>query len=123
MSEPAPLTARTAWILADAAEAEFSVWGLSAVERLRRSLSAAGCQAVRVLGPSEPLPPAPAQPSVLVRGDWIYDDRLVGVEHRTVVELDSDHATRIGEKSRDARVRADVDPRRASPAGERVEER
>ena len=77
MSEPALPAASTAWIVASEAAADVSIWGLSPTLRLRRALGAAGCNDVRVLGATEPAPAAPSRTVVILRADWIYDDRLV----------------------------------------------
>ncbi len=77
MSEPALPAASAAWIVGAEATADVSVWGLSPTRRLRRALDAAGCKDVRVLGTTELVPLAASQAVVILRADWIYDDRLI----------------------------------------------
>ena len=69
-------TARSAWILrSDGPQVE--IWGLSAVERLRRSLLRAGCTEVRIVNPESPPRVALEGNLALLRGDVILDERLV----------------------------------------------
>lgn len=79
-------SAATAWIVAAEAAADFSVWGLSSVERLRRALRAAACSDVRVLASGDPAPEPAARAAVILRADWVYDDRLV----TALLEAESD---------------------------------
>jgi len=69
--------AAAAWILAPARDTQLEVWGLTPIERLRRSLAHAGCSPVRVLATGDAAPERPEATVLLLRGDWIYDDRLV----------------------------------------------
>jgi hypothetical protein len=72
-SSPDPVHAR---VLGDA---PVRLWGLSPRERLVRLLQRAG-----VAGVGDAGEPAPAVGSVvLVRGDWVYDDRVVTALVRT----------------------------------------
>jgi phosphatidylglycerophosphate synthase len=66
-----------AWILTPAASQGFKIWGMTPTERLRRSLERAGCGPVRTVGPGEALEPPPVGSALLLRADWIYDERLV----------------------------------------------
>jgi phosphatidylglycerophosphate synthase len=73
VSSPAPIHAR---LLADA---EVRLWGLSPRERLARLLRRAGVAEIGDAGE-----PAPAAGSlVLMRGDYVYDDRVVTALVRT----------------------------------------
>lgn len=77
MSDPAPPAATAAWIVAPETASGFALWGLTPVERLRRSLARAGCSRVQVLGAGEKPDGEAAGPAVVLRADWIYDERLV----------------------------------------------
>lgn len=69
-------TAPNAWILrSDGPQVE--IWGLSAGERLRRSLMRAGCANVRSVDPEAPPRSALEGNLTLLRGDVIFDERLV----------------------------------------------
>lgn len=69
-------TPPSAWILrGDSPPVE--IWGLSPSERLRRSLMRAGCADVQNVDPAAP-PRVPLEGSLaLLRGDVIFDERLV----------------------------------------------
>ena len=67
-----------AWILTPAAPQGFQIWGMTPAERLRRSLERAGCRPVRSASPGEALEPPPGGSALLLRADWIYDERLMG---------------------------------------------
>lgn len=72
-----PDTRPAAWILYEPDTRAFELWGLTPAERLRRSLRRAGCSPVEVVAPgSSPSPPGPRDVLIL-RGDWIYDERLI----------------------------------------------
>ena len=77
MNETAPAPATTAWIVAADDASGFRVWGLDAVERLRRALAAAGCTTVRVDGEAAPSDLRDDREAVVFRADRVYDDRLV----------------------------------------------
>ena len=73
---PGP-AAPAAWIVSPPSTPAFELWGLLPSERLRRSLDRAGCAAPLMLSPPD-VPTTPAAGSVvLIRSDWIYDERLV----------------------------------------------
>ncbi len=77
----------SAWILlsgADSAPAESEsaspqprVWGLTAVERLRRALARSGARPIEVLDSQEPAPNTEGRRCVLARSDYLYDERLI----------------------------------------------
>lgn len=71
-------SAPPAWILhGQSRAAGFKIWGLSAEERLRRSLARAGCSPVSIVDPDR-LPEPPNGLSIVVfRGDFVVDERLV----------------------------------------------
>lgn len=77
MNEAAPVAASTAWIVAADASPGFAVWGLDGVERLRRALKAAGCSDVHVDGRAAPAALRDDREAVVLRADWVFDDRLV----------------------------------------------
>ncbi len=77
----------SAWIVATASLPEAStaggdanderrVWGLSAGERLRRSLLRAGVSQIDLLRPDEPIPACEGS-CVVLRGDLFYDERVL----------------------------------------------
>ena len=53
------------------------IWGLSPQERLRRSLQRAGCANPQNLDPQTPLPGPVEGTIALLRGDVIFDERLI----------------------------------------------
>ena len=84
-----------AWILHGAVQTQ-CVWGLSATERLQRSLRRAGAHPIDVLDPVSPAPSLSGGRCVVFRGDHFYDERLVeGLVHgeeRLLVEPESGEA-------------------------------
>jgi len=70
--------APAAWILRSDA-ADVRIWGLTPEERLRRSLVRAGCGEVHMLDPDGTVANAKASAKgiVLVRGNAIFDERLI----------------------------------------------
>jgi phosphatidylglycerophosphate synthase len=79
MAEQPPHGAPAAWILTPADPATLEIWGMAPEERLRRSLVRAGCAPVRTLAPGQRTAPAEAGAgsALLVRADWIFDERLI----------------------------------------------
>jgi phosphatidylglycerophosphate synthase len=77
MTASPPHPPRAAWILAGAPDSGFEVWGLTAVERLRRALAQAGCAPIAVLAGTEAPGARAAGTELLLRGDWIADARLI----------------------------------------------
>jgi phosphatidylglycerophosphate synthase len=79
MSGTSAQPAAAAWIVTPSSEAgePFTLWGMSPVERLRRSLARAGCREIHELGPGDAVDADGGKPIVLMRSDWIYDERLV----------------------------------------------
>lgn len=74
---PPPDANPAAWILCGPDAPGISLWGLTPAERLRRSLRRVGCDPVERVAPAA-LPQPPARAALLVlRGDWVYDERLV----------------------------------------------
>ncbi|MBW2315091.1 MAG: CDP-alcohol phosphatidyltransferase family protein [Deltaproteobacteria bacterium] len=70
-----PDSARTtAWLL-PAETPPPELFGLSGEERLRRVLAKAGVACIAVGDPPEP---KPSGPTLLLRSDWLFDERLVG---------------------------------------------
>jgi phosphatidylglycerophosphate synthase len=75
MSASPDKSAPPAWILRRHGP-PVEIWGLSPEERLRRSLTRAGCTPVTVVDSESP-PTPPAQGHIVVfRGDSIFDERL-----------------------------------------------
>jgi phosphatidylglycerophosphate synthase len=75
-SSPADRAPR-AWIVLPPETPEMHIWGLSPEQRLRRSLRNAGCEGVERVAGGE-TPSAPESGTVLLlRGDAIFDPRLV----------------------------------------------
>ena len=68
-------TMRTAWIVSVGGPA-VEIFRLSPAERLRRTLSRAGCEPVMIAPPEDP-PPTGAGVCLVVRDDLIADDRLI----------------------------------------------
>jgi phosphatidylglycerophosphate synthase len=66
-----------AWILCEPDAPELSLWGLSPAERLRRSLRRVGCDRVESVTSAAPPEPPPRSTLLVLRGDWVYDERLV----------------------------------------------
>jgi phosphatidylglycerophosphate synthase len=77
MSDTAGQPAPPAWIVATADAPNVAIWGLTPEERLRRSLGSAGCTQFQVLAPDAEFTPPKSGSGLLLRGDAIYDDRLV----------------------------------------------
>ena len=69
-------TARSAWILRNDGP-QVEIWGLSASERLRRSLLRAGCAEVLNVNPEAPPRLGLEGRLVLLRGDVIFDARRI----------------------------------------------
>jgi phosphatidylglycerophosphate synthase len=77
MSNSRADNAPRAWIVIPAQAEETRIWGLTADERLRRSLQAAGCADVeRVAGDAAVSVPDSGS-ALLFRGDAIFDPRLI----------------------------------------------
>jgi hypothetical protein len=86
-----------AWILSENPEVHESgprVWGLSAYERARRVLLRAGVSRIEVLAVGD-APPGCSTPSVVLRDDFFYDERLLEgllVAENCVLEVPSSGA-------------------------------
>jgi phosphatidylglycerophosphate synthase len=70
-------TVPAACILVPPGAPEVRVWGLSSEERLRRSLTRLGCTSVDTSHAERPAAADPDRALLLLRSDWIYDERLV----------------------------------------------
>lgn len=69
-----------AWIVTPASEPPangFKLWGLSSAQRLQRSLQRVGCAEIHTLEPQDVLDPGRNDRILLLRSDWIYDERLI----------------------------------------------
>ena len=69
-----------AWIVTPASEPlanGFKLWGLSSAQRLQRSLQRVGCAEIHTLEPRDVLDPGRHDRVLLLRSDWIYDERLI----------------------------------------------
>jgi phosphatidylglycerophosphate synthase/antitoxin (DNA-binding transcriptional repressor) of toxin-antitoxin stability system len=75
MTGSPPHAAPAAWILTPAGASTLEIWGLTPAERLRRSLARADAAPIRTLGAGEAI--ETTGPTLLARGDWIYDERLI----------------------------------------------
>jgi phosphatidylglycerophosphate synthase len=75
MTGSPPHAAPAAWILTPAGASTLEIWGLTPAERLRRSLARAAAAPIRTLGDAEAI--ETTGPTLLARGDWIYDERLI----------------------------------------------
>jgi phosphatidylglycerophosphate synthase len=69
--------ARAAWLLRRRGAEPARLWGLTPEERLRRTLRAAGCAQVESVEAGGALPAAPDGSLLLLRSDFIFDERLV----------------------------------------------
>lgn len=72
-----PDTRPAAWILCEPESTSFELWGLTPAERLRRSLGRSGCSPIEVVTPAASPQLSPGRDVLVLRGDWIYDERLV----------------------------------------------
>ena len=81
MVEPPTNTAPLAWLLRRRGADPVEIWGLSPEERLRRTLRAAGCTQVLGVDADGPPPPAETGSVLLLRTDFIFDERLVRALH------------------------------------------
>ncbi len=69
-------TAQSAWLLRRQSADRVEIWGLTPDERLRRILRAAGCGQIEDVDGDAP-PPAVSGSVLLLRSDFIFDERLV----------------------------------------------
>src|SRR5215470_18077451 len=76
-SGPSGRAAPRAWILASTGASQVRIWGLTAGERLHRSLARAGCAEIRALAPGQRIEAPRDGDALLARDDRIYDERLV----------------------------------------------
>ncbi len=83
MSGSPPNAAPTAWIVAPRSTPTCTIWGLSPEERLRRSLERAGCAEVHTLRGDETADPGGTGPALVLRADWIYDERVIAALTQT----------------------------------------
>ena len=77
MAESPTNTAPAAWLLRRRSADPVEIWGLTPEERLRRTLRALGCTPIESVEAGEAPPPAGAASVLLLRSDYIYDERLV----------------------------------------------
>jgi len=77
MAEAPTNAASAAWLLRRRGAPAVEIWGLSPEERLRRTLRAAGCGAIETIDADSPPPRTGAGSLVLVRCDYVFDERLV----------------------------------------------
>src|SRR5262245_18071859 len=69
--------AQAAWLLRRRGAEPARLWGLTPEERLRRTLRAAGCAQSETVEAGGALPAAPAGSLLLLRSDFVFDERLV----------------------------------------------
>jgi phosphatidylglycerophosphate synthase len=77
MAESPTNTAPVAWLLRRAGADPVEIWGLTPEERLRRTLRATGCAQIESVDANAVLPPVGAGSVLLLRTDYIFDERLV----------------------------------------------
>jgi len=77
MSSSPSVSPPRAWIVVAEDDEELRIWGLTPAERLERALHNAGCVTVGRLPPGDDLDTSTAEPALLVRGDLIFDARLI----------------------------------------------
>ena len=77
MAESPTNSAPAAWLLRCAGAAPVEIWGLTPEERLRRALRAAGCVEIDSVDVGAPPALAGAGDVLLLRTDYIFDERLV----------------------------------------------
>ena len=66
------------WIVIPTSPSDCRVWGLTGVERLQRTLAAAGVSPERIsVGSLASLPRARTEPLAIFRADYVFDERLV----------------------------------------------
>jgi phosphatidylglycerophosphate synthase len=70
-------TAPVAWLLRRHGAEPVEIWGLTPEERLRRTLRAAGCVQIQSLDAGAATPSVGAGSVLLLRSDYIFDERLV----------------------------------------------
>jgi phosphatidylglycerophosphate synthase len=76
-TEPSRAAAPPGWILAVPDADALRVWGISPAERLRRGLALAGVDPVTIVAADGEAPPVPEQGVVVVRADWVLDERIL----------------------------------------------
>jgi hypothetical protein len=69
--------ASVAWLLRRRGSQPVEIWGLTPEERLRRTLRAAGCAQVESVEADGALPAAGPESLLLLRSDFVFDERLV----------------------------------------------
>jgi phosphatidylglycerophosphate synthase len=77
MAETPTSAASAAWLLRLHGAEPVLIWGLAPEERLRRALRAAGCAQVESVEANGALPAAASGSLLLLRSDFIFDERLV----------------------------------------------
>ncbi len=92
-----------AWIVntpSHAADSPIEIWGLSALERLRRTLRMAGVPDSHIHTGAAAATTAQGAPVILVRADYVFDERLIRAlieqkRTRDVVLVDPDNQTAV----------------------------
>jgi len=69
--------ASAAWLLRRRGAEPVEIWGLTPEERLRRTLRATGCAQVESVESDGAMPPAGSGSLLLLRADFVFDERLV----------------------------------------------
>jgi len=77
MPNSPPESAPRVWLVTATETAELRIWGLSPEERLRRSLLAAGCTEIEVCGSAGTSSAPTSGTALLLRGDLLFDARLI----------------------------------------------
>ncbi len=84
----------------DAADSPIEIWGLSPLERLRRTLHTAGVPDSHIHTGAAAATTAQGAPVILVRADYVFDERLIHAlieqkRTRDVVLVDPDNQTAV----------------------------
>jgi len=77
MAESPTNSAPLAWLLRRRGADPVEIWGLTPEERLRRTLRSAGCTQIQGVDADGAPPPAGTASVLLLRTDFIFDERLV----------------------------------------------
>jgi len=77
MAETPTNAASAAWLLRRRGAEPALIWGLTPEERLRRTLRAAGCARIESVDADGAPPAAPSGSLLLLRSDFVFDERLV----------------------------------------------
>jgi phosphatidylglycerophosphate synthase len=77
MADAPTNAASAAWLLRRRGAEPAQIFGLTPEERLRRTLKAAGCRQIETVEAGGPMPAAPSGSLLLLRSDFVFDERLV----------------------------------------------